>query len=232
MSFTYYLTVAVTCLAIAIFNISTESSGKTLVCYSLTTMSEDDYSKFKSTATTTGSSDVVMTTVNGINTYTVPTDSSNMYSIFSFIIAIGYFVIMGISFLLTIVLYWLSDLVPDDFIAMGRIKRFTAVTTKIFPPFIVLLHWIVMVLIIIFWIMLVMGTCEYSKQATPTFDFNNFRYHNQCVTLQIVNSIVFFLLHYVGAILKDMIYVEPFMYSPQVGESSMFKEVVFRILGP
>ena len=51
-------------------------------------------------------------------------------------------------------------------------------------------------------------------------------------TLNIVNSIVWILLHYGGAIIRAMTYVEPFMYSPEVGNPNFFKTLMLKRLGP
>ena len=240
MALLYYIAVTVASLSIAIFNFSITSTGKDLQCYTLSTMDETGYKEYKEnydkTASTTtpnpNAPKVVEFTENGIKYYSVPMEGSNLYNTFALLIAICYLIIMGFCVLLCLILLWMGDMVPDDFLNMGRIKRAAAVFTKILPPCLVLIHWLVLILIIIFWIVIVAETCVVTEPAEPTFGFNSLRFHNSCITLQIVNSVVFFLLHYVAAILKDMIYVEPFMYSPQVGEKSIFKDWCLRVLGP
>jgi hypothetical protein len=39
-------------------------------------------------------------------------------------------------------------------------------------------------------------------------------------------------LHYGGAIVRGMTYVEPFMYSPEIGKPNMIKTLLFKKLGP
>lgn len=236
MAFCYYLSLTMACLGIAIFNISIHSTGKDYTCYSISQYSEKQYQDYLNhgiqVPANVNSPAVSKVVIDGVTMYLVPIPGSNLYSMFSLIIAIGYLIIMGFALILSLVLLWLSDLVPDDFLNMGWVKRAAAVFTKILPPIIVVFHWLVMILIIVFWGMLISKSCEASEPATVQFGFNNLKYHEDCITLQIVNSIVFFVLHYIFAILKDMIYVEPFMYSPQVGEKKPFREWTLQILGP
>ena len=240
MSFCYYITLTVATISIAIFNLSVSSEGKSLQCFSLKEMNKDTYDQYllspASNLTAQNITNVPPTTmkvVDNVNVYTVPQVSSNSYKTLADVIAIIYLIIMFLALILTVVLFWLSDLVPDDFLNMGWVKRGAAITTKIFPPIIVLMHWLILILVIVYWIILGTESCKVSEPATSSvFDFNVLKYHQLCVNLQIVNSIVAFVLHFGFAILKDMLYIEPFMYSPQVGKTGKCRDITLRVLGP
>ena len=169
---------------------------------------------------------------NGITTYYVPVPGGNLYYIFAFGIAVAYGIILIMAILLTIVVYWMSDMVPEDFVKIGKCKRWTAVFTKILPPIIILIHWIILLLILVFWVMILMGSCEVTQPSSTIFGFNSLKYGRDSFVLNLVTSIIWVLLHYGGAIYRDITYTEPFMYSPDIGETSAFKSLVLKKLGP
>mmetsp|Transcript_26481 Transcript_26481/g.27528 ORF Transcript_26481/g.27528 Transcript_26481/m.27528 type:complete len:232 (+) Transcript_26481:4-699(+) len=231
MGFFYYFGIALISIGIGIFNFSINSEGKDLQCYQITNMDQATYDSFKASGDGTGPA-VVTIVENGVTTYEVPVSGSNSYTLFAMIIAILYLIIGGICFLLCLVMLWLSDMVPDDFLNIGWFKKFTAVTTKLFPPLLVIVHWVCGLMIVVFWIILTMKGCEVSEPAVSTFGFNSLKFHSQCQTLQIVNSCVFILLHCVAALVKDMKYIEPFMYAPIIGEPNPVLDFMLKTAGP
>lgn len=231
MSWFYYFIITILTLAIAIFNLSISSTGSNYKCYQLKTMTEGEYASYKELNTDTTAPTASTKVENNVTYYIVPTSGSNLYNSVAMVIGILYLIIMALSVLLSLILLWLSDLVPEDFVNMGWFKKWTAIVTKIFPPLIVLVHWVVFILIIVFWIGIGIGTCEVSQPATAEYGFNSLKYHDDCITLQIVNSVIFFCLHYVAAIVKDMIYIEPFMYSPIIGKPNIV-DYALKTVGP
>lgn len=236
-SSSYFFGLLLLCIGIGVYNISQASSGAVFKCYSLSSMNETSYQSYidqqpTPTANSSAPPPATSTTEDGVTTYSVPIEGSNLFYLLQWAIAILYFVIGFFALVMCLVTYWLSDMVPDDFMKISTLKKFSAASTKVFPPLNILVHWIIMIVIIIYWIMLIMGTCEVSQKNGAEFGFNPLKYTQDATTLNIVNSIVWFVLHYGFAIIKDMIYTEPFMYAPQVGEKSVFKDVCFRILGP
>ena len=239
MAILYYLILTITTLSIGIFDISVSGESKDLQCYSLTVINSNTYdsqldqinqirSKY-----TVKPPNITVSISEGTTFYSIPYESSNSYKIFSDLIGAIYLVIMTFSLLMIFILFWLSDLIPEDFLSMGKVKKGFAVVSKICPTMIVVLHWVVFLLVIIFWIVLSAETCRVSQlKSGSVFQFNILKYHDLCVNLQIVNSIVVLILHFVFPIFKDMIYVEPFMYSPKVENTSGFKDVMIRVLGP
>ncbi len=246
----YYIALTITTLSIAIFNLSVSTDGKNLQCFSITLMDIATYQANLNELTTkintalanagNGSSIIPPTTttlVNNITYYQVATQSGNSYKSISTIIGVIYLIIMFLALFLVVILFWLSDLVPNDFINMGFLKRGAAILTKVFPPLIVLLHWIVFLLIIILWILVGSQSCIKSEPTDTKIPIGNdvYAYHNLVTNLQIVNIIIVILLHYGFAILKDMLYIEPFMYAPKVGERTVCKDIIdisLKTLGP
>lgn len=236
-SSSYFFALLVVSIGIGVYNVSQASSGSDFKCYSLSSMNETSYQTFLDqqpapTQNSTSPPPATSTTEDGVTTYNVPIQGSNSFYLFQWVIAILYFVVGFFSLIMCLVTYWLSDMVPDDFMKISTFKKFTAASTKVFPPLNILVHWIIMVIIIIYWVLIITGTCEISQKDGAEFGFNPLKYSQDVTTLNIVNSIVWFVLHYGFAIMKDMIYTEPFMYAPQVGEKSVFKDVCFRVLGP
>ena len=150
MSFYYFTLTAIT-LAIAVFNLSIKSTGTDYSCFKLQTLDKPSYDAFLEIQKTNNVTIPAATqfTQNNIVYYLVPSPSSNIYGVLATIIALGSLIIMGLSLLLTLVLLWMSDMVPEDFVKISWIKKFSAVTTKIFPPLMVILHWIIGILIIV-----------------------------------------------------------------------------------
>lgn len=239
MAILYYLILTITTLSIGIFDISVSGESKDLQCYSLTVINSNTYdsqldqinqirSKY-----TVKPPNITVSISEGTTFYSIPYESTNTYKIFSDLIGAIYLVIMTFSLLMIFIIFWLSDLIPEDFLSMGKVKKAFAIVSKICPTMIVVLHWVVFLLVIIFWIVLSGQSCRVSQlKSGSIFQFNILKYHDLCVNLQIVNSIVVLVLHFVFPIFKDMIYVEPFMYSPKVENTSGFKDVMIRVLGP
>ena len=50
--------------------------------------------------------------------------------------------------------------------------------------------------------------------------------------LNLVNSIIWILLHYGGSIIREMTYQEPFMYSPDTGAPNCCRTLFLKKLGP
>jgi hypothetical protein len=123
-------------------------------------------------------------------------------------------------------------MVPDDFIKVGWFKRTCAMFTKLLPPLNILLHWGIMILIIILWILVGTKHCPISAPTLGGFLHNVLMYADSSFVLAIVNSAFWIFLHYGGAIYRDLIYVEPFMYEPQIGKGGFCKAFFIRKLGP
>lgn len=225
----YYYCLCLATLAVGIYNFSTSSTGKTLVCMSNNTLTYDQYVIYNNSL---GSPITLERPTNPDTVYNIPQSSSNILSLFQIIIAILYLIILGLTFILALIVNYLSNQVPEDFLRIGKCKSCLALFCKVFPPFIVIIHWILLVLIIVNWIFIITDTCAISQTTVPGTLIVPTQYFSDSRICLIVTSAIWFFLHFFGAIFKDLSYVEPFMYSPRTEESSAFAHVVLKTLGP
>ena len=61
---------------------------------------------------------------------------------------------------------------------------------------------------------------------------NLFKEVNDFEILNLVNSIIWILLHYGGSIIREMTYQQPFMYSPDTGAPNCCRTLFLKKLGP
>ncbi len=225
----YYYCLCLAALAVGIYNFSASSTGKTLVCWSNTSLTYDQYVEYNNSLNK--SINIARPTDNQ-TTYDVPKSGSNILTIFQFILAIIYLSILGLTFILALIVNYLSNQVPEDFLKIGKCKSFLALFCKVFPPLIVIIHWVALFLIIANWIMILMESCKLTTTTVPGTLIIPSQYYSDSRICLLVTSAIWIFLHYCGAILKDLSYVEPFMYSPRTEESSAFAHVVLKTLGP
>ena len=57
-------------------------------------------------------------------------------------------------------------------------------------------------------------------------------YRKDVEILNLVNSIIWILLHYGGSIIREMTYQGPFMYSPDTGAPNCCRTLFLKKLGP
>ena len=199
MSSFYYLGVGVFSLAAAIYNFEIGSRG-------------NDY------AVTSTDVDVDGNQIEG----------SKIFPILSIIIGVVYILMLVLVLYLSCVINSLSNQLPDDFLNMGKCKRFLACFCKIFPPILIILSWINFILIVVIWIMVVVN-----KDDTYRDSYGNIvDYRKDVEILNLVNSIIWILLHYGGSIIREMTYQEPFMYSPDTGAPNCCRTLFLKKLGP
>ena len=70
--------------------------------------------------------------------------------------------------------------------------------------------------------MSLMGGCEISTNSTPGALTDPKQFAKDVNTLNLVNSGIWVLIHYGGGIFREIVYQEPFMYSPDIGTTSAF----------
>ena len=221
----YYLALSVCCLAIVIYNLSLFIEGNTMICYESTRMNNATYQEYLKTL---GNSTVENQSYsNGF--YQVNVLTSNIYPMLCIVISIAYVLIMNLSLYLALVINYMSNQLPEDFLNIGKWKKYFSCFCKIFPIFIILCHWLVLLLITAIWLLVISKKCSYSKSSTQ-IGITTGMYFQNIVVLNLVNTFVWILLHYGGAILKEVIYQDPFMYNPYVGSSQVFN--VLKKLGP
>jgi len=84
-----------------------------------------------------------------------------------------------------------------------------------------------------------MQQCYYTKPVTTsqtatanTSLFNQNQYFINCLILVGIDTGFWCLLQYGTAIAREMMYEEPFMYSPLIGKKGMVKNLLVSKLGP
>ena len=231
MSSLYYVGVGVVSLSMSIYNFNTmgESNNKTCYVYKSMTFNEtQDY--YNSLAQPVP--DMYANESEFKDKMEVPVQESNPYKTFCLLVGIVYIILLAMSLFLACITNYLSNQLPDDYIKMGTCKKFLACFCKILPPCFIILSWLNFIFFIVVWIFILSKKCKYSTTMVPGKLISTEYFYKVHRTLNIVNSIVWILLHYGGAIIRAMTYVEPFMYSPEVGNPNFFKTLMLKRLGP
>ena len=225
MSSLYYLGLGAVSLSMTIYNFHMVGKATNQTCYSYQTMTYDDYKNYNIS--------LGLEIYNKTKEYfEVPVTEGNIYKTLTLIIAIIYIIYLVLSLFLSCVSNMMSNQTPEDYIKIGTCKKFLACFCKILPPVLIILSWVNFILFVVFWILITVGKCEYSRSDIPGIFIDKKDYFNDNKVLILVNSCFWILLHYGGAIVRGMTYVEPFMYSPEIGKPNMIKTLLFKKLGP
>ena len=223
MSSLYYLGLGAVSLSMTIYNFHMVGEATNQTCYTYQKMTQEEFDTYIASLGQTS---------NNIDLDKVPVTEGNIYKTLTLIIAIIYIIYLVLSLFLSCVSNMMSNQTPEDYIKIGTCKKFLACFCKILPPVLIILSWINFILFVVFWILITVGKCEYSKSITPGKFMDEKDYFNDNKVLILVNSCFWILLHYGGAIVRGMTYVEPFMYSPEIGKPNMIKTLLFKKLGP
>ena len=229
MSSLYYLGLGAVSLSMTIYNFHMVGEATNQTCYSYQNMTYDDYRNYNISL---GLETYNKTSFNKEYFDDVQVTEGNIYKTLTLIIAIIYIIYLVLSLFLSCVSNMMSNQTPEDYIKIGTCKKFLACFCKILPPVLIILSWINFILFVVFWILIIVGKCEYSESITPGKFMGKKDYFNDNKVLILVNSCFWILLHYGGAIVRGMTYVEPFMYSPEIGKPNMIKTLLFKKLGP
>ena len=227
MSSLYYLGLGAVSLSMTIYNFHMVGEATNQTCYSYQKMTQKEFDTYIASLGQTND-----TISNDIDLDKVEVSEGNIYKTLTLIIAIIYIIYLVLSLFLSCVSNMMSNQTPEDYIKIGTCKKFLACFCKILPPVLIILSWINFILFVVFWILITVGKCEYSKSITPGKFMGKKDYFNDNKVLILVNSCFWILLHYGGAIVRGMTYVEPFMYSPEIGKPNMIKTLLFKKLGP
>ena len=226
MSSLYYLGLGAVSLSMTIYNFHMVGEATNQTCYTYQNMTQDEYDKYIASLGQTND------TTSNIDLTKVQVTEGNIYKTLTLIIAIIYIIYLVLSLFLSCVSNMMSNQTPEDYIKIGTCKKFLACFCKILPPVLIILSWINFILFVVFWILITVGKCEYSYSDSPGKFMDEKDYFNDNKVLILVNSCFWILLHYGGAIVRGMTYVEPFMYSPEIGKPNMIKTLLFKKLGP
>ena len=227
MSSLYYLGLGAVSLSMTIYNFHMVGEATNQTCYSYQKMTQKEFDTYIASLGQTND-----TISNDIDLDKVEVSEGNIYKTLTLIIAIIYIIYLVLSLFLSCVSNMMSNQTPEDYIKIGTCKKFLACFCKILPPVLILLSWVNFILFVVFWILITVGKCEYSYSDTPGKFMDKKDYFNDNKVLILVNSCFWILLHYGGAIVRGMTYVEPFMYSPEIGKPNMIKTLLFKKLGP
>ena len=227
MSSLYYLGLGAVSLSMTIYNFHMVGEATNQTCYSYQKMTQKEFDTYIASLGQTND-----TISNDIDLDKVEVSEGNIYKTLTLIIAIIYIIYLVLSLFLSCVSNMMSNQTPEDYIKIGTCKKFLACFCKILPPVLIILSWVNFILFVVFWILITVGKCEYSKSDTPGKFMDEKDYFNDNKVLILVNSCFWILLHYGGAIVRGMTYVEPFMYSPEIGKPNMIKTLLFKKLGP
>ena len=213
----YYLTLAVAALAVGIYNFATASDASGLQCFSLTLMPQSEYFAYvdsvkNSSVPLLPANKTVEAGENSI--WEVPVSTGSTLSFMQTILAFIYLGMCGLSLLLCLVIFTMENQVPDDFLNMGKCKRLIAVLCKLIPMLFIIIHWVLFLIIFVLWILLITGNCVISRSITPGDLRNSKKYYTDSLMMNIVTSCLWILIQYGGAIIREIVYKEPFMYSP------------------
>ena len=225
MSSLYYLGLGAVSLSMTIYNFHMVGEATNQTCYSYQNMTKQQYTEYmKSLGQTFDDSD-------SSDDFNPKVTEGNIYKTLTLIIAIIYIIYLVLSLFLSCVSNMMSNQTPEDYIKIGTCKKFLACFCKILPPVLIILSWVNFILFVVFWILITVGKCEYNSDIPGIF-IDKKDYFNDNKVLILVNSCFWILLHYGGAIVRGMTYVEPFMYSPEIGKPNMIKTLLFKKLGP
>ena len=226
MSSLYYLGLGAVSLSMTIYNFHMVGEATNQTCYIKQNMTQKQYIAYLNSTEQNDKTDI------NDNYYNVEVEEGNIYKTLTLVIAIIYIIYLVLSLFLSCVSNMMSNQTPEDYIKIGTCKKFLACFCKILPPVLIILSWINFILFVVFWILITVGKCEYSESITPGKFMGKKDYFNDNKVLILVNSCFWILLHYGGAIVRGMTYVEPFMYSPEIGKPNMIKTLLFKKLGP
>ncbi len=228
MSSLYYVGVGVVSLSMSIYNFNTMGESNNQTCYVNKTMTDNQVDEYYNSI-----AQIRLENLTEVgDKFEVPVQESNPYKTFCLLVGIVYIILLAMSLFLACITNYLSNQLPDDYINMGTCKKFLACFCKILPPCFIILSWLNFIFFIVVWIFILSKKCKYSTTMVPGKLISTDYFFKVHRTLNIVNSIVWVLLHYGGAIIRAMTYVEPFMYSPEVGNPNFFKTLMLKRLGP
>jgi hypothetical protein len=237
----YYLSVAVTCLAISIYNFSVSSQSKNLQCFELEEITQSDYQSYvnylKNNTQAYNNFMIIINRNESGKIYTdehllentedefitVPILINNKYAGLQEAVGALYVVIMFFSIIESLSIRFMSDMVPEEFLHLNKLTQTFGFISKNLPYFIASLHYAVFVLILVIWGYIGTTSCFYSVNIKPgEYSYWNRMFMDTWI-MNLVTSIFWLLLHYVGAIIREIFYKEPFMYINYKNQKGKFR---------
>jgi hypothetical protein len=104
---------------------------------------------------------------------------------------------------------------------------------KLFIKLIILFNYVVFILVLIMAGFIAKSTndCnDYAKTVNPFVLDNNIRIEG--VILAIITGVLWLFMHCIGAVIKSLLYVDPFLLNPDDPTSNRCLTLFFKKLGP
>jgi hypothetical protein len=238
----YYFSITISFLALAIYNLNTSSLANGLQCYTFVQMDSITFASyvysfgnetnlilknlteleyklngkitlFFEEENSSFSSNSSNSSFSSFSSFSVPIEKNNIYSGLQKGIGIIYLILVIINSLLIFSLKIMSNLTPEDFQKMSKCRMIFGMLCKLIPVFNILLHWIILILIFVNWAFIAAKACDKTIGTLPGQVIPSSKFHAESLTLSIVNSGFWILLQYFGPLIRDVFYMEPFMYS-------------------
>ena len=123
-----------------------------------------------------------------------------------------------------------DNMYPSKFYSLGFCDRCCGMYLKCFSRFIILLHYVTLIVIIIMWILIGSGSCD--KGWTSTTNFYSDSIRTDMLTCNLITTFVWILLHVGGFFIRGCLFYESFMYDPDPADGARFVTYCFKKCGP
>jgi len=145
------------------------------------------------------------------------------------VLMVLYFIEFGVCFLIALLMMCFNNKLAKDFSNLGRILKVCGLLLKAFMKVVLLLHWIVVLLSVIF-IAQVSTTCKLSIPdggTEPTEDM-----HDAASITAIVLFLMALGMHIGGAVFKSVLYIDPFLSDPDNPKTKIYITIICKKCGP
>lgn len=157
-------------------------------------------------------------------------ESNSQVSAVSLGIGILYIILVFFVLCLLALVAKFDGMFPTKFYNLGCCDGLMGRCVKCFQRFIIIIHYITAILILTLWILIGSGQCEAGMSNTTKIVSKKIL--DDVKTGNIVNTVVWIVLHFGGFFIRGCLYYEPFMYDPDPSEGAQFVTYCFKKCGP
>ena len=150
----------------------------------------------------------------------------------AYAIGIVYLTCFACAFLFFFFMLYYSGKIPKDFTKMGRIARLFGCLVRRFVKAIVLLHYIILILLLVLIGQVGSGTGQKCTHIMPDGTPKLGEAYTQGVILILVLSFFWMLLHFGGAVVKSIMYVDSYIFEPDDATEIRVFRILLKKLGP
>ena len=204
----YYFILSLMFLCVGVYSFTYYSTYGSDVCTSVSTSST---SASNSTNSTTAAASTATSSASGS---TASTSSAPTTTTIAYVAAIMYLVDFVFAFLAFAGLVFFAQKIPKDFGKMGLILRLLGCIVKLFLKIVSLVHLILFFLVLGMIAMVMTGTGKTCTHTGSTGIVSVGDSYEKGVVLALVLAIFWFLIHIGAAIIKSLIYIDPFLFEP------------------